>query len=182
LLVPYITNQWQNQQRELEFQRQNHEKELELKTNLATNVSEAPSRIVAAAMLYASGRLTEGTFIQDLTGWVSSSAIIEARLQGYYANSSIAERWEKYSDIMLPFLRLPGNAGNSTARGELVDEIKEYFESVGKPEVVYWDGLKSSPVSREPYRSSWLQLILAILDEKDDIVEAIVVNDVRSLG
>jgi hypothetical protein len=83
---------------------------------------------------------------------------------------------------MLPFLRLPGNANNSTPRAELADEIKKYFESVGKAEVVYWDGLESSPVNAEPYRSSWLQLILAILDEKDDIVEAIVVNDVRSFS
>lgn len=182
MLVPYITNQWQNQQKELEFQRQNHEKELELKTNLASNVSEAPSRVVAAAMLYASGRVTQGAFIQELTGWISSSAIIESRLQGYYANSSVADRWEKYSEVMLPFLRLPGNAGNSTARGELADEIEKYFDSVGKAEAVNWDGLKSSPVSGEPYSSSWLQLILAILDEKDDIVEAIIVNDVRSLS
>jgi hypothetical protein len=81
LLVPYINNQ-----------RQNHEKELELKTNLASNVSETPSRVVAAAMLYASGRYTQGAFIQELASWISSSAIIESELTAYYANSSVAER------------------------------------------------------------------------------------------
>ncbi|SRR5215204_1062159 len=182
LFVPFVSNQWQNQQKELEFQRQNHEKELELKTTLAANVSEVPSRVVAAAMLFASNRIEPEAFYTDLTNWYTSSAIIESELQAYYANSRLADRWEKYSEIMELFLRLQGNANNPAVRGELADEIKKYFESVGKEEVVYWDGLKSSPVNLEPYSSSWLDLIHEILDEKNDIVEAIIADDMRSFS
>jgi hypothetical protein len=68
LLVPYITSQWQN-----------HEKELELKTTLVARLSEAVSKILTAAQ-FTNAELPETVdYYQAYYEWETSSSAI-----GYY--------------------------------------------------------------------------------------------------
>src|SRR5215212_8378501 len=95
LLVPYITSQWQN-----------HEKELELKTAVVTRLSESVSNVLTAAQ-FTTAELPEVVdYYQAYYEWETASSAIGSYLRAYFPDANIEEEWDEYANVTTSFFRL----------------------------------------------------------------------------
>ena len=121
LLLPYITTQWQN-----------HQKELELKTDLVSEISDSIASVLTKTQVKkAVASTTYDEFYDAYKNWESSRAIIKSKLSAYYPNSDLPSLWHNYSLILTDFAFL--SVGGSTCTGTMyVKEIQKYFDIDGK--------------------------------------------------
>lgn len=94
LLVPYITNQWQN-----------HQKELELKTNLVTQISKAIADIIIVSRIvqipaYAYTNLSYPNAYEQ---WEISKATIGSQIEAYFPENQIKQKWDNLSSAITEF-------------------------------------------------------------------------------
>jgi hypothetical protein len=154
LLVPYITNQWQN-----------HEKELELKTSLVTRISEAVSRALTAAQ-FTNARLPAVVdYYQSYHDWETAHSAIGSYIRAYFPNTHLGEEWDEYANITTSLIRLSAN-NSMSEKEQLVGQIQEYFSSCSNN--INWNALLDVNDIRfrnEDFRYNWFivkeQVILA---------------------
>lgn len=100
LLIPYYTRQWQD-----------HQKELELKTDLSDQINKAISNMVTTARY----NLIPAIFTQKdyntkwfnaYEDWISSSKIIGSRIKSYFSNDQILQNWNNLSSATTEFVGL----------------------------------------------------------------------------
>jgi hypothetical protein len=94
LLVPYITNQWQN-----------HQKELELKIDIVSQISKAVTNIIVASRIiqipaFSSTNLTYANTFEE---WEVSKATIGSQVQAYFPKYSIKQEWDNLSLAITEF-------------------------------------------------------------------------------
>ena len=97
LIVPMITQRWQNHQRELDVQ-------AELVSDMTRRTSEHVAAVVLAdrdAPKYRNRRLE-----QARARWIIDSAVVRARLRAYYPGDELVAKWERFSDAMFGFIDL----------------------------------------------------------------------------
>ena len=160
LLIPYITAQWQN-----------HEKELELKTNLVTRISEALSRVPTTAQFSATNRTDQAEYLQAYYEWETTQSSIGSYLRAYFPNTPIGEEWDKYANITTSFVRLAA-INPLQEKQQLVDQIQKYFSSC--PNTIDWDELVNRDnlfFYNEDYRSNWFKVKDQIISAKNNIVQ-----------
>ena len=160
LLIPYITAQWQN-----------HEKELELKTNLVTRISEAVSRMLTTAQFSAANRTDQAEYLQAYYEWEATHSAIGSYLRAYFPNTLISEEWDEYANVTTSFFRL--TAINSLQeKQQLVGQIEKYFSSC--PSDIDWNALVNQDnlfFYNEDYRSNWFLVKDQIISAKNNIVQ-----------
>jgi hypothetical protein len=119
LLVPAITRRWQDRQ-----------KELELKTELVAELSEAIMSIVLAVQFVRLARdqtpaelltrevLTERQrqFDEAYRVWEVRSAVIGTKLEAYFAGTQIPQNWSDFTDAVTAFYALEGQDAETQAR------------------------------------------------------------------
>src|SRR5687767_12760316 len=106
LLIPSITRRWQN-----------HQKALEIKTQLVSDLSKSIMEIVMAtqfAHLRAPSQ-QQADFDRAYRDWEIQSGVIGTKLQAYFSGSTIPEEWSQFSEIVTDFYAL-----------EAVDESQQY--------------------------------------------------------
>jgi hypothetical protein len=162
LLVPYITSQWQN-----------HEKELELKTTLVSRLSESVSKTLTAAQ-FTNAELPEAVdYYLSYYEWETASSAIGSYLRAYFPNARIGEEWDEYANITTSFLRL--SAVNPLHEKEqLVGQLKEYFSSC--PSDINWNALidPNDLFFRNPeYRYNWFLVREQIISSKNNIAQEV---------
>jgi hypothetical protein len=91
LLVPYIASQWQN-----------HQKELELKTGLVSQISKAVADIIIVSRIaqipaYAYTNLSYPSTFED---WEISKATIGSQIQAYFPENQIKQEWDNLSSAI----------------------------------------------------------------------------------
>lgn len=160
LLIPYITAQWQN-----------HEKELELKTSLVTRISEALSKVLTEAQFSAANRTEQAEYLQAYYEWEVAQSSIGSYLRTYFPDTYIGEEWDKYANITTSFFRLAA-INPLEEKEQLVDQLEKYFSSC--PNTINWDAL----VNRnnlffydDDYRSNWFKVKDQIISAKNSIVQ-----------
>jgi hypothetical protein len=92
ILIPYFTRQWQD-----------HQKDLELKTDLVSGISKAIVDLMLAAQLIetkTSPIITNQSYDLAYHNWAESSAIIESQLYAYFPSTHIGQQWNNYSRIV----------------------------------------------------------------------------------
>ena len=119
ILVPTITRQWQDRQ-----------KELEIKTQLVSELSESIMQIVMAvqfvraraevAALQPSSRATidrerinrqQREFDEAYRTWEIRSAILSTKLEAYFGRTTIPSDWTRFSELVTRFYALEGAQG-----------------------------------------------------------------------
>jgi hypothetical protein len=97
LLVPYITNQWQN-----------HQKELELKTDLASQISKAVANIIIVSRLVQipAFAYTNLSYANTFEEWEVSKATIGSQIQSYFPKNQIKQEWDNLSSAITEFSAL----------------------------------------------------------------------------
>jgi hypothetical protein len=161
LLIPYITSQWQN-----------HEKELELKTNLVSRISEAVSKILTAAQ-FTNAELPEVVdYHQAYYEWETTNSAIGSYLRAYFPDASIGEEWDEYANITTSFFRLSAN--NPLAEKEqLISQIHKYFFSCSD---IDWNVLldpNNLVFHNADYRSNWFLVKDQIIFVKNNISQRV---------
>ena len=97
LLVPHITNQWQN-----------HQKELELKTDLASEISKAVANIVIASRLVQipTFAFTNLSYANTVEEWEASKASIGSQIEAYFPDSQLKQKWDNLTSAITEFSNL----------------------------------------------------------------------------
>ncbi len=96
LIIPYYTRQWQD-----------YQKELELKTDVAGEISKAISNIIITARLVQiPGFSNQMDFGSASVEWEMSKATIGSKIQSYFPNPQIQQNWNNLSDVLTEFVQL----------------------------------------------------------------------------
>jgi hypothetical protein len=170
LLIPYLTRSWQN-----------HQKALEIKTDLVGQMSESVSDAVATGRFIAADLVQTGSPQQAWNDgyreWTTASASIGARLQAY-VGSEIGADWRSFADVVENFFRLSANSDNRSRRQQ-VDEIardpglRKYGPLTPEGRAAL-TGPRSTPLFRVAYEG----LAERILQREDELVERVLDSDV----
>ena len=117
LLLPYIARGWQN-----------HQKALEVKTGLVTQMSESSSGTVAtsrflAAKLIPSAVEAQPVWNKAYRDWATESSSIGARLQAYVSLDA-GTRWRSFGYAVTDFLSLSVRASSLEGRKQQIDELR----------------------------------------------------------
>jgi hypothetical protein len=158
LLVPTITRRWQDRQ-----------KELEIKTELVSDLSEAITQIVMAVQFVhiwtSIGRVQPGTaaadkvqeeFDQAYRTWETRSAVLATKLEAYFAGTNIPAEWTRYSDLVTRFYALEG----------LGDRREAAMDALRKD-------LTAALGSDQRIEEGWVGLREGLLRKRDDIIRRV---------
>jgi hypothetical protein len=159
LLIPYITSQWQN-----------HEKELELKTGIVSRISEEVSRVLTTAQFAAANRTGQAEYLQAYYEWEAAHSAIGSYLRAYFSNTNIGEEWDEYANVTTSLFRLTA-INPLEEKQQLVDQLEKYFSPC--PNNIDWDTLVNRDdlfFYDENYRSNWFKAKDQIISAKNNIV------------
>jgi hypothetical protein len=96
LLIPYFTRQWQD-----------YQKELELKTDIAGEISKAISNVIITARFVQNPDFTnQMNFGSASLDWEISKAFIGSKIQSYFPNPQIRQDWKNLSNVITEFVQL----------------------------------------------------------------------------
>lgn len=116
-IIPFYTKAWQD-----------HQKELELKTDLVSEISDAIASLLTKTQVKkAVANTAYAEFYNAYEDWESSRAIIQSKLNAYFSNSDLSPLWSNYSLILTDFTFL-SISGNTCATTKYVREIQKYFD------------------------------------------------------
>ena len=99
LLIPFITRRWQN-----------HQKALEIKTQLVSDLSKSIMEIIMAVQFahLGSQSQTQADFDRAFREWEIQSAVMGTRLQAYFSDTTIPVEWTDFSELVTDFYALEG--------------------------------------------------------------------------
>lgn len=161
LLIPYITNQWQN-----------HQKELEIKTDLVWRISETVmSMIIAVQFAEMSGptQQSQEEYNKLFREWEISSAVIGSQIRAYFPANNLGSDWDKLSKLVTDVYALSG-ISVPEIRIKHVEKIQRYFSN--SMDKVDFSQLVNS-AERKKYLSQWFKLKGEIIKKKDTLVGVI---------
>jgi len=166
-LIPQLTRGWQN-----------HQKILEVKTNLVKQMSQSVASTVTAGRFVASGLIgrassdpnaTQRAFNDAYEQWITSSAVIGAQLAAYFPKSDIADKWDTFANVTTDFFQL--SAGPSASRAAQVKEIRDY-PYVPRYTPALWRVLERTNTGNA-FQDDYRMLGQAILTLRDQFVKQV---------
>ena len=167
LLIPYITTQWQN-----------HEKELEIKTDLVGRISETVmSMIMAVQFAEMSGptQQSQEEYNKIFREWEISNAVTGSQIRAYFPANKLGQDWDKLSKLVTDVYALSGIPVSDT-RVKHVEKIKGYFSND-------MDNVDFSQLAKtaggEKYLSQWFILKDEIIKKKDTLVGSILESHIN---
>src|SRR3954471_21593566 len=122
-LIPSFTRKWQD-----------HQKALEIKTGLVSDMGEAISDAVMSGRFISAGlvsrsssdpRADQRAFNDGYRAWTTSNASIGAKIQAYFGND-LGSQWRRFSNVVTDYFQLSATPGSG--RAEQVREILTYPE------------------------------------------------------
>jgi hypothetical protein len=163
ILVPSLTRQWQN-----------HEKELEMKSGLVEDMNNSVTDFVMAVQFAEVGATSQSQADYDKAyrDWEIKRGQLASKIRVYFPASRIADEWSRYSRAVTDFYVLSGIREESRRAG-LVSRLANYFGqgdlqalAAGPP-----DDRRSSQYQR--YVQAWEILKDRILSKKDEFINDI---------
>jgi hypothetical protein len=117
ILVPSLTRQWQN-----------HEKELEMKSRLVEDMNNSVTDFVMAVQFAEVGATSQSQADYDKAyrDWEIKRGQLASKIRVYFPGSRIADEWSRYSRAVTDFYVLSGIREESK-RGGLVGRLANYF-------------------------------------------------------
>jgi hypothetical protein len=172
LLIPYITTQWQN-----------HEKELEIKTSLVSKISEYVTRMLMAIQFVEvsqsrgiNSSLTNEEYDNEYRDWKINSDIIQSQINAYFPNIDLGKDWKKFSNAVEYFYALSGT-GPEDLRTDLLQKIQTNLSN--DINLTSWNILKNKiyPLNSTKeiiyWQENWGLLKDQIIEEKEVIIQKI---------
>jgi hypothetical protein len=157
LLIPAFTRRWQN-----------HQKALEIKTQLVSELSKSIMEIIMAiqfAHIDAKSQ-KQADFDKAYRDWEIESAVVGTKLQAYFPDTIIPTEWTTFSELVTDFYALEGVGLNERSTFTAVIARK-----LGAP-----TDLKH----QDP--EDWLALKNRILERKSALIQQVLQAKVSVLG
>jgi hypothetical protein len=150
LLIPAITRGWQN-----------HQKALEIKTQLVSELSKAIMEMIMAIQFVHLGSKSQkqSDFDMAYREWEIQSAVIGTKLQAYFPETTIPEEWTRFSDLVTRFYALEGVSQDE--RSKLASAIAEELGALSsseRPDNWDWGALRNRILKR---KSELIQKVLS---------------------
>ena len=176
-LIPSFTRKWQD-----------HQKALEIKTGLVSDMGESISdavmtgRFIAAGLVSRSSsdpRADQRAFNDGYRAWTTSNATIGAKLQAYFGRD-LGARWRSFSNVVTDYFQLSATPGGG--RAEQVQEILAYPQLpsfVQLSEAERQALVKSN--SSAAFQSAYAQLGQGILTRGNELVQEVLDMNVAGL-
>jgi hypothetical protein len=176
-LIPSFTRKWQD-----------HQKALEIKTGLVSDMGESISNAVMSGRFIAAGlvsrsssdpRADQRAFNDGYRAWTTSNASIGAKIQAYFGND-LGSQWRSFANVVTDYFQLSATPGSG--RAEQVQEILTY------PELRSFVSL--SPADRralvksntsETFQNAYGQLGQALLARGNELVQGVLDSGVSGL-
>lgn len=166
-LIPQITRKWQD-----------HERALEIRSNLVTEMSESVSSTVVTGRFVAAGLFTNASddpyadqkaFNDAYRTWSTDSASIGAKLEAYFAGSDLGAEWRSFADVVTDFVQL------STSVDETREaRVRRIFAYKQLPRDADLDGkarrVLATSSSSPAFHDAYLELGSVILQRRDELV------------
>jgi hypothetical protein len=127
-LLPQITRKWQD-----------HQKALEIKTGLVSEMSQSVSSAIATSRFIAAGlvlrsssdpRAEQKAWNDGYREWTTTSASVGAKLRAYFG-LAIGSEWQSFSYVVTDFLLLSSEPKPGSGRAEQAAEIFRYKSLLG---------------------------------------------------
>ncbi len=157
-LIPMLTRGWQN-----------HQKQLELKTVLVTQISEEVTDFLMAVQFAEMGSTSQSQENYEMAyrAWETDSAKLGALLSAYFPQATISENWRVFSEVVTDFYALSGTT-QPASRQYLLDRMQTAAFLTNAP--VDWAALAQRG---DNYAENWLALRNQLTAERDAIIRAI---------
>lgn len=161
-LIPKINRKWQD-----------YQKEIELKTNIVSEINEAVLSFVMAIQFSEGGAKsqTQSEYDKAYSIWETRKAIVASKLGAYFPNSELITKWAQFSEIITEIYALSGTTDRDYRRERLV-RIKKYLVE----EDIDWGILFNYQAKEEgfnafqKYYKTWFSLKDSMLSKKDELV------------
>jgi hypothetical protein len=175
-LIPNFTRKWQD-----------HQKALEIKTGLVSDMGESISDAVMSGRFISAGlvsrsssdpRADQRAFNDGYRAWTTSNASIGAKIQAYFGND-LGSQWRKFANVVTDYFQLSATPGGG--RKDQVQEILTYREL---PSVVLSNAERRALVksnSSATFQNAYGQLGRAMLARGDELVQGVLDSGVSGL-
>ena len=175
-LLPQLTRGWQN-----------HQKSLEIKTGLVSQMSESVSSAVATGRFIAAGlvaesssdpRAEQGAWNDAYRTWTTESASIGAKLRAYFG-AGIGSDWQTFTYVITDYLQLSANVKRDSGRVEQVREIFTYRDRLTNAHLSRHDWLVLATTrSGAAFQSAYAELGRGLLTRQDELVQRVLDSSV----
>jgi hypothetical protein len=163
VLIPVLTRRWQN-----------HQKELELRTDLVAEITEVVTSLVMAVQFAEMGSRTQTQKELDdaYREWETRSAVIGSRLRAYFPSTELAVEWDAVTRLATNFYALAGMGDRREAfLRELLEEARSGSTKLGDHELAELKRLESLELPQ--FRRDWAELKAHLLRRRDAIVRGV---------
>lgn len=170
LLIPSITGKWQD-----------HKQQLELRTSLATEMSNAYTNVIITGRFVTGGLIysgatskaentayTQNAWTTALREWLVASGTLEAQLTGRYGMTGISRTWLNYARAVTRYMRI-GSQVPAAEREQLLADERAYVGGAG----LNWQPLHRVAQFKRAagFRASYTELGEWLLGRGDAIVQ-----------
>lgn len=162
-LIPDITRRWQD-----------HQKELELKTALVSQITDATTSTLTEAELLATGAETKDqgqlsarvrSVYQD---WMIKGAAIRAELEAYFPGTLLSRDWFYYYGLVHDYYLLQQSGIIPVAKSQFWEAIRAYFD-------YYHIGIDWGAVEKDP-----LELLPQLRTQMDELIQRILNSNIST--
>jgi hypothetical protein len=113
---------------------QSHQRALEIKTQLVTDMSESASSAVVTGELIATdvvrkrnGGDPNAVFQSGLRDWQIASARIRSEIEGYFPKTALGDHWNDFSQALTSMYALSASGTTMTDRCARVRQVQRYL-------------------------------------------------------
>lgn len=172
LVIPWITNKWQD-----------HKKKLEIKVDIVSKMSEEISYQLGNAALSLFVKKTAFTdaeynaYNQSSIEWFIKVNITRSKLQSYYPDTNIAEKWDDYCFILNDIESASRNYfdQNPKAKKELEHELAIIKDDLSDDESINWNDLTAH------YNDElWWAVVRITRNRGDEIIGNVLKSPIRA--
>lgn len=125
VLVSWLTNRWQDRR-----------KELEIKVDIASKMAEAVGYYIANALILTYRQnftvADEDAYYESMRKWYIDVNIISSKLDTYFPQTDIRNRWEGYYDVLVAFNEATRYYFYESPSEEQKNDLKLQLENIRK--------------------------------------------------
>lgn len=175
-LLPQITRKWQD-----------HQKALEIKTGLVSEMSESVSNAVATSRFIAAGlvarsssdpRAEQRAWNDGYREWTTSSASVGAKLRAYFG-PEVGSEWQTFTYAVTDLVLLSAKAAPGSGREEQVAEILRYADKLVAVHLSRTQWILLAKTRDGPgFQAAYAELGRGLLARRDELVQQVLDSSV----
>ena len=181
LLIPLLLRRYEQSQRNIDREREDHKNELEIKSEIVKSISSSYSDTIS--MLYVLANYSnidknrKTTLDTEIFRTVlSTKSIITSLLKAYFKTSPIIEKWENFSHNTTRLWGIYDRilSGQPTSPDDIM-KVKKYL----KIDNIDWSKFEQGDI--DVMRGLYIELVKTLLDYKTEIIDLVLAEKIKSI-